>query len=159
MSPIGNEPTFNAADGTLGDQVGQGFTGRQNTGFVGNRNAAQSNTGASSMQQYFNQFGNQNQRSNQNSSANSNVKRVRPQQRIAFTYPRVNLTQTQVDMGDRLGRLAKVQGGSTVVSDEGVATLTGRVASEDDKRLAEAMARLEPGVRSVKNDLVVMPTP
>jgi hypothetical protein len=33
--------------------------------------------------------------------------------------------------------------------------LRGEVSSEDDSRMAAMMARLEPGIRSVKNELVV----
>lgn len=156
-APVGNEPTFNAGDGSLGAQVGQGFTGRQNTGFVGNRNAGASNQ--ASLMQQFNQFANQSQQNRNSSSSRSSVPQPRPQLKIAFTSPRVNLAKTQVDLDDRLGRLAKIQGVGTTISDQGVVTLTGNVGSEDSKKLAEALARLEPGVRSVKNELVVTPAP
>ena len=39
----------------------------------------------------------------------------------------------------------------------GVVILRGKVGSEDQKKLAAAMARLEPGVREVRNELVVSP--
>lgn len=156
-SPVGNEPTFNAGDGSLGAQVGQGFTGRQNTGFVGNRNATTNNRGTVTPQ--FNQFTNQDPSQNNNNSSNSRTKRARPQLRIAFTNPKINIAQTQVELSDRLSRLANIQGVGASISDKGVATLTGTVTSEDSKKLAEALARLEPGVRSVKNDLQVAAAP
>lgn len=156
-APVGNEPTFNAGDGSLGAQVGQGFTGRQNTGFVGNRNAGASNQ--ASLMQQFNQFANQSQSNRNSSSSRSSVPQPRPQLKIAFTSPQVNLAKTQIDLGDRLGRLAKIQGAGTAISEQGVVTLTGIVGSEDSRKLAEALARLEPGVRSVKNELVVTPAP
>jgi osmotically-inducible protein OsmY len=156
-APVGNEPTFNAGDGSLGAQVGQGFTGRQNTGFVGNRNAGASNQ--ASLMQQFSQFANQGQQNRNNTSSRSSVPQPRPQLKIAFTSPQVNLTKTRVDLDDRLGRLAKIQGVGTTISDQGVVTLTGSVGSEDSRKLAEALARLEPGVRSVKNELVVTPAP
>lgn len=156
-APVGNEPTFNAGDGSLGAQVGQGFTGRQNTGFVGNRNAGASNQ--ASLMQQFSQFANQGQQNRNNTSSRSSVPQPRPQLKIAFTSPRVNLTKTRVDLDDRLGRLAKIQGVGTTISEQGVVTLTGSVGSEDSRKLAEALARLEPGVRSVKNELVVTPAP
>lgn len=45
--------------------------------------------------------------------------------------------------------------GVSVQLDNGVVVLRGRVASEDERRLAENVARLSPGVRQVKNELVV----
>lgn len=157
MSPIGNEPTFNSADGTLGEQVGQGgFTGRQNQGFAGNRNATQTGSGATLTPQ-FNQFGNQTQNNRGGSTGNSSIKRARPQQRIAFTYPKSRLAETQVVVGERIGRLTGVHGVGTSISDQGVVTLTGSVGSEDTKKLAEALVRLEPGVRSVQNEIQVSP--
>ncbi|RLS51128.1 MAG: BON domain-containing protein [Planctomycetota bacterium] len=151
-----NDPAFNAADGSLGAQIGQGgFTGRQNTGFAGNRNAGQG--GGASLTPQFNQMGG-NQNSNRgNTGGNANIKRARPQQRIAFTFPKANLTSTQVQVSQRFQRLAGVTGATTEITDEGVATLTGTVATDDAKKLAEALVRLEPGVRSVVNELLVQP--
>jgi len=47
---------------------------------------------------------------------------------------------------------------ATVVVKDGVATLTGEVENEAAKAAAEAAAKVE-GVKSVKNDLKVKPTP
>ncbi|MCA9080559.1 MAG: BON domain-containing protein, partial [Planctomycetaceae bacterium] len=41
------------------------------------------------------------------------------------------------------------------VNAEGQATLRGQVADEDQRKLAAAYVRLEPGVRSVVNELSV----
>ena len=41
------------------------------------------------------------------------------------------------------------------VGDNGVVTLRGNVPSEEAKRLAAALVRLEPGVRTVNNETVV----
>ena len=150
----GNQPEFNAGDGSVGAQVGQnGFTGRTNTAFAGNRNATQG--GNTSLLPQFNQMGNQGNTTNQGNTGRSNLKRARPQQRIAFTYPKANLVATQVQMSERFQRMSGVSGANASVSDEGVATLTGMVTSDDSRKLAEALARLEPGVRSVINELQV----
>ena len=150
----GNQPQLNAADGTLGDQVGQNaFVGQGNNAFVGSRNAGQ-NAGASLTPQ-FNQMNNSNPQGNGGNTGNSNVKRARPQQRIAFTYPKANLAQTRIDISARFQRLAAVSGADTTISDAGIATLTGTVADDDSRKLAEALTRLEPGVRSVVNELKV----
>jgi osmotically-inducible protein OsmY len=150
----GNQPEFNAGDGSVGAQVGQnGFTGRTNTAFAGNRNATQG--GNTSLLPQFNQLVNQANTANQGNTGRSNLKRARPQQRIAFTYPKANLVATQVQMSERFQRMTSVSGASASISDEGVATLTGVVTSDDSRKLAEALARLEPGVRSVVNELKV----
>ena len=52
-------------------------------------------------------------------------------------------------------RLTGISGVEAAISDEGVATLTGRVATEDARKLAEIYSRQEPGVRSVVNELRV----
>ena len=150
----GNQPEFNAGDGSVGAQVGQnGFTGRTNTAFAGNRNATQG--GTTSLLPQFNQLVNQANTANQGNTGKSNLKRARPQQRIAFTYPKANLVATQVQMSDRFQRMTGASGASASISDEGVVTLTGLVTSDDSRKLAEALARLEPGVRSVVNELKV----
>jgi len=41
------------------------------------------------------------------------------------------------------------------VDDDGKATLDGRVRSNATRELAEILVRLEPGVRSVQNDVIV----
>ncbi len=150
----GNQPVFNTGDGSVGAQVGQGgFTGRSNTAFAGNRLATQGD--ATSLTPQFNQMTNQGNQGNQGNTGRSNIKRARPQQKIAFTYPKANLAATQVQMSQRFQRMTGVTGANASISDEGVATLTGVVTSDDTRKLAEALARLEPGVRSVVNELRV----
>jgi hypothetical protein len=48
-------------------------------------------------------------------------------------------------------------GNITVSTDGNVVVLTGSVASEDDRRIAENMLRLSPGVRELRNELQVRP--
>ncbi len=145
---------FNAGDGSVGAQIGQsGFAGRSTTGFAGNRNAGQ-NTGQSLTPQ-FNQVDDGSAPRNQGTTGRANKKRARPQQRIAFTFPKANLAAAQVELGQRFKKISQVAGVDTAISDEGVATLTGMVASDDSRKLAEALTRLEPGVRSVVNELKI----
>ncbi len=148
-----NQPLFNAANGSVGAMIGQnGFTGRGNTAFVGNRNAMQ-NANTSLLPQ-FNQM-DDGQQGNQGTTSRANKKRARPQQKIAFTYPKASLAATQLKLGPRMKRLTGISGVNTALTDEGVATLTGRVATEDARKLAEIYTRQEPGVRSVVNELQV----
>jgi osmotically-inducible protein OsmY len=46
-----------------------------------------------------------------------------------------------------------------VLDEQGAATLTGQVNSAETMRLAAIMVRLEPGVRSIKNELIVGESP
>lgn len=58
----------------------------------------------------------------------------------------------------RVGRILSERGfdGLTTTYEEGAVRLSGVVANEDQRRLAEALASLEPGVRSVDNQLVIV---
>ena len=155
----GNQPIFNAGDGSVGAQIGQNaFTGQGNNGFVGSRNAGQATRNRTTPQ--FSQMGDSNVDPNTGNTGNVRTKRARPQQRIAFTYPKANLALTQTKLSTRFKQQSKVAGADTRISDEGVATLIGTVKDEDARKLAEALTRLEPGVRSIVNELKVeVPTP
>ena len=152
----GNEPQFNAGDGTVGSRIGRNaFVGQGDTSFVGTRDTAQMGNGDFNPQ--FNTINDPSTSQRRANSGSTNVKRARPQQRISFEYPKANLVRTQVEMSQRFKRLKTVSGADTSISDEGVAVLTGTVVNDDARKLAEALARLEPGVRSVNNQLQVVP--
>ena len=165
-----NPTTRNTATGAQG-----GFIGRQetNTGlFAGNsqasqganrsnaRNARANTARRSTNQNSFNQFANQ-ESANQGRQGRSGSNRtnVRPQQRIAFDFPARNSNAIESTLKSRFGVVASRQAGLngvTITSEaEGVVVLSGEVNSEDSKRLAGVLARIEPGVRSVRNELTV----
>jgi hypothetical protein len=151
-----NEPQFNAGDGTVGSRIGRNaFVGQGDTSFIGARDTAQMANGDFAPQ--FNAINDPSTSQRRVNSTTTNVKRVRPQQRISFEYPKANLVRAQVEMSQRFKRLKTVSGADTSISDEGVAVLTGTVVNDDARKLAEALARLEPGVRSVNNQLQVVP--
>lgn len=88
---------------------------------------------------------------------------IRPVLRIAFDYPlpqsRVasslnqKLDRVSIRLNNRFRRLG------LEVGEKGLVTLRGEVQSESDKKLAAAYVRLEPGVRKIQNDLVVVVAP
>jgi hypothetical protein len=98
---------------------------------------------------------------------------IRPQQRVAFTYPSPPPAKTTAAIENRFQKLAvQIPRGSgnrglsnrselksvnvqTPVAGEVV--LTGTVATESARNLAGIMAKLEPGVRSVRNEITVAP--
>ena len=94
-----------------------------------------------------------------NSSAQSTS--IRPMQRIAFDYTPRNSAAIESKLGSQISVLAsqgKLLPGLSVVSGEqGTVTLRGQVGSESERRKAEIHARLEPGVRTVVNELSVVP--
>jgi hypothetical protein len=69
---------------------------------------------------------------------------------VAHVYRPVDL-QAVVDRSSML----KSRKGVTVSIEDGVVVLRGEVASDRDRRLAEGILRLEPGVAEVRNELIV----
>jgi hypothetical protein len=84
---------------------------------------------------------------------------IRPVLRIAFDYPQATAkVESSLNRGfDHISaRLQnRFQFLSLKASDKGVVTLTGQVQSVNDKKLAAAYVRLEPGVRKIENNLTV----
>lgn len=78
---------------------------------------------------------------------------------LAFAPPQPAVEQTLPALTARLERSGRIrfQSPVAVALREGTAILQGVVASEHDRELAEQLARLEPGVLQVQNELVVLP--
>ncbi len=152
-----------------GGFVGQNFGA---TNFVGQANAAngqgQNQRGNQNnqrggvdraIQQQLNGggFGGQNNFGGQNGGGASQQIVIRPQQRIAFDFPKPVANQIILNTQARFNKLAYKQpalaGVQIAMNADGVAVLTGNVVSEDQRRLAEQLVRLEPGVRNVQNNL------
>jgi hypothetical protein len=84
---------------------------------------------------------------------------VRPQQRIAFEYPVRSATEVGTSVRTQISQVANrretLRGVRVETAAQGVVTLRGQVDSEEARKLAAVMARLEPGVREVRNELTV----
>jgi osmotically-inducible protein OsmY len=65
-------------------------------------------------------------------------------------------TQLQTSIQQTLARTVQIPSGPTVEvgMDGATVVLRGSVADERERKLAEAMARMTPGVREVRNELV-----
>jgi hypothetical protein len=97
------------------------------------------------------QFGQQNSGQNQRANIRATVK-----VRFPYTRPPVaRVNQTVMARWNRIPLPEKFNGVSLNFED-GVATLTGQVATPEDKRMAEKLILLEPGVSSVQNQLEVV---
>jgi hypothetical protein len=135
------------------------FGGRNNNQF-GGRNNNQFGGGRGNNQGFGldQNFGGQ---GNFGGANNRNQPTIRPIQKVAFSYPQPNPSLTTTTINTRFEKLSErtsFRGLNVEVVEDGKAVLRGTVASEDSRRLAERIVALEPGVRSVRNELVVEPT-
>lgn len=97
------------------------------------------------------QFGQQNNSQNQKNTIRATVK-------VRFPYarpPASQIAQTAMARWNRIPLPEKFNGVS-LNFENGVATLTGKVATPEEKRMAEKLILLEPGVSSVQNQLEVV---
>ena len=85
---------------------------------------------------------------------------VRTSLRLAFDYPAAP-TRVSTALAARVARTERIQTLSpvSVLLRDGTATLRGVVATDRDRELVEGLARLEPGIWEVKNELVVAQRP
>ncbi len=86
----------------------------------------------------------------------SRAERLRPRHRIAFDFAPVTVDVVRTNLQTRFLPTQNQLGGIDVdVDAQGRAILRGTAVSEDARKLAEALARLEPGVRKVTNEIDV----
>lgn len=156
-----------------------GFVGRsQDSGFVG-RSSSGTSTGMSGMGRsgmgmgmgmgmgglggmgfggmnsrgMNSQFGQQSNSQNQKNTIRATVK-------VRFPYERPAATQVSRTVMSRWNRIPLPEKfkGVSLNFENGVATLSGKVATLEEKRMAEKLILLEPGVSSVQNQLEVVAT-
>jgi hypothetical protein len=154
--------TANTRQQTVGAFVGadaadsQNFLSRQNTagaaGTAGRGGLAGMN-GLSQLQNLFQQ----NQQNFNGQNQTQTMPQIRVSLRLGFRPQPLSTTRMQTFQT----RLTKLPGmrfvGSPEVLMEGrTAVLKGKVATEDDRELAEALAKMEPDVLEVRNELVVV---
>ena len=165
----------------VGGQAGMGATGQQ-SGLLGMTSGPLIGTGAPAGQTTTGQTGqmpnragqqnrnNANRRTGQNrnqttqagaGAGNQQKTTVRPQMVVAFDHPRPDAESTQLAIATRFDKLAsKTQfKGIEVESDGNTVILRGEVDSVRTSKLATILARMEPGVKSVRNELTVADSP
>ncbi len=86
---------------------------------------------------------------------------VRTSLRVAFDYPRRELTTLGTGLAVRLAKTPRIRTVSAVKVEvrEGTATLRGVVATDHDRDLCERLARLEAGIWDVNNEILVEGVP
>lgn len=158
-------------------QQGMGATGQQAGGLIGLTNSTTIGTGAPAGMNMTGQMGNRpgqqnrpnaNRRTGQNrnpatqpggaaGAGNQQKTTVRPQMVVAFDHPRPDAETTQLAITTRFSKLASKSQfkGIEVEADGDSVILRGEVDSSRTSRLATILARMEPGVKSVRNELTV----
>lgn len=148
----------------LGANTSGSFIGRATQGQTGNFNAGNQNRGANNRG-----GGGQNQNllslltgggGNQGGQT-STAPAIRPRQKVAFDFPKPSPTRIQASYQKQLTgisrRYPQFQNIDLAPGAEGEVVLTGTVPTARDARLAANLARLEPGVRTVRNELQFPP--
>ena len=166
-SQLGGSPTQGFQLGSSLSSAQQrstaGFIGADNSDAANARSMQAQQNQMSSLQNVFSQFSRQNQQRNQNQNQNRNQQNDKKQLRISIKadIPLVTSATAPTSLGRvfeaRLKKLPGLEKGNSIqVSMQGrTAVLTGSVASDRDRKLAQGLALLEPGISAVQNELVV----
>ncbi|MCA9004133.1 MAG: BON domain-containing protein [Planctomycetaceae bacterium] len=161
LSTMGNFQNLNPQSGFIGrsDDTQNNFIGRTNTqGTTGanngqNRNFNRATTGGTGSRQNLNNTG----------QTGPKVPEFRPQLRVAFSAAPLPLSNLQTSMGDSFTRIKErheqLRNVEFQLNPDHSVTLRGEVESAGAKKLVEFMAMLEPGVRTVKNELTIAAQP
>ena len=139
---------------------GTGFVGRNSAGtFVGGtvqpgQGQAGNMTALNSMFNAINRQGQVNRSTQPTGPSRSQL--IRPRHRIAFSISPRQTQSIATTLKTRMDKLPSPVAGVDVTLDAaGLATIRGTAATAHDAKLAAALARLEPGVRKVDNQLTV----
>ena len=146
--------------GTQGMNGMQGMNGLQGLGgsALGGRGGA---GGISGLRNVFSQQGRQNsfnsQQAQRGRQGGGGQQQIRVPIRIGFVPTAVAAPQFSANLTSRLSKTSafSAAGNINVALEGRTAILRGTVATESDRRLAESLARLEPEVSAVQNELVV----
>ena len=141
-----------------------GFAGRNSAGCAGNAGAGQTggaNRGGATRN--FNRGNNSSANNQRNSELGGGKDRktsaVRPRQKVAFEYNIKSNETVAATITTRLDRITsknpefKSLKGVSVAVEGDQLVLLGSVQTAEQSRIAENLLRLEPGVRSVRNEL------
>lgn len=156
---------FGATGATGLGAATSGFVGRTNTGMAGNSRAGQAtgNTGRAATR--TNSGGNNFQSQNQNQSQSSSLARsssIRPRQRVGFEVQPRSTAKIVTTVSSRMEKIALKKPSLKQVNVElqgEQIVLSGKVKSVRDSKLAENLLRMEPGVKSVRNELEIEQVP
>ena len=163
LRDFGGANAFRSAIGadTVGQQGGMGGLGGMGSGMMGMGGlGGMGGMGMGRMGAFGNMFGNQfgmNQGMNQNSGAS----KLRIPTRIGFAAPSTPAVATarSQKFAARIPKIPSFKGvsGLSVQMAGETAVIRGTVQSEEQRELVERLAKLEPGISGVQNELQVVP--
>ncbi|WP_010585695.1 BON domain-containing protein [Schlesneria paludicola] len=152
-----------------GQQQGQNFLGRntntnqflgrniqgQGQGLQGNQNNGNRRAGGNGNRNNNNpnNQGNQMNGGQNGGGQASQLPPVRPRQMVGFTYSKPQLAAVSTKLEVRLRKMSSLTDVNMTVEPTGELVLRGQAASRHDAKLAEDMARMEPGVNVVRNEM------
>jgi hypothetical protein len=158
-------------NGQMGAQMGangqqQGMVGQRNSRLAGTQQTGQTGANQNMTNRQGQNRNNTNRRTGQQGNQNGqngagsntqNARAVRPQMVVAFNYASRAPEKTQLSLSTKFSKLANKEQfkGVEIQMDGSTVILRGEVATDKDIRLATSLARLEPGVRKVQNELTV----
>ena len=146
-------------NGFLGASTGQNFLGA-NQRNQNNNQQQQNQFGNRGGRNQLNQMGlnDPNNFGQQGADTQDPRRTIRPQQKVAFEIPVRPATEIHTDLQTRMTTIASNPNLRGIVVDldyDGVATLRGEVNTSSQKRLAENIVRLEPGIKRIRSELKV----
>ena len=157
--PSNTLPGMSGMPGTTGTTTQRtGLVGQSNNRFIGQTPTTQPTTTTQNQRgQNRNTANRGGQGQNQGQANNQQQRTVRPQLIVAFSAPRPSTEVLSDRIASRLTKIGKQKGyeGVTVEVDGRTATLRGEVDSAEAKRMASMLVKLEPGIRSVQNEITV----
>ena len=142
----------------------QNFLGQGNNqqNFLGRNQRTQTQNNGNRQQQQNNRQGGagQNDQNNMNQSQQNQDQRraIRPSFKVAFDQPQkptADIRSTLQPRFDSLSQTPSLRGVAYELDAEGVVVLRGTVETPAQKRLAENVVKLEPGVKKVRNELTL----
>jgi osmotically-inducible protein OsmY len=159
----GGATGFGATGATGMGAANSGFVGRTNTAMAGNSRAGQTGGNTTRQAGRANSGGNNFQSQNQ-PQANSMTRSssIRPRQRLGFDVTPRPAERIVSTVSTRIDKIALKKPALKLVNVElkgDEIVLSGKVKSINDSKLAENLLRLEPGVRTIRNELEIEQVP
>ncbi len=160
----------NRTAGTGAADLGQSLLNQGNlNSFIGGRNQQQGFVGGNQrtgqqqnnrqQQQNNRQGGGQNDNNMNQGQQNQDQRRaIRPQYKVTFDQPlkpTADIRSTLQPRFDSLSQTPSLRGVAYELDTDGVVVLRGSVETPAQKRLAENVVKLEPGVKKVRNELML----
>lgn len=131
----------------------------QQQGFIGGNQRTGQQQNNRQQQQNNRQGGNNDNNQNNQGQRNQDQRRaIRPQYKVTFDLPQkpvADVRSTLQPRFDSLSQTPSLRGVAYDLDAEGVVVLRGTVETPAQKRLAENVVKLEPGVKKVRNELTL----